>query len=155
MVHGNKYGRAIPQLRWNASPGWSPEGHVSLRKNSRKEASRLFPDVFFFSWEEETNCRLFLHYRSTVKVWHMVLNSQHFSRGLGDARTYCWCFELLDDEGGGSKTQKGWCSIVPTCIWCAIWRKRNLRCHENITNTIQKVKKITLTCCIFGVKKMV
>ena len=42
LVHGNEYGRATLQPRQNASP----EGHVSLRKNSRKEASRLSPDVF-------------------------------------------------------------------------------------------------------------
>ncbi|WMV23802.1 hypothetical protein MTR67_017187 [Solanum verrucosum] len=47
----------------------------------------------------------------------------------------CWM------RRGGSKTQKRWWSIVPTCVWWAIWRERNLRCHENITNTIQKVKE--------------
>ncbi|KAG5587039.1 hypothetical protein H5410_047473 [Solanum commersonii] len=31
--------------------------------------------------------------------------------------------------------------LVSTCVWWAIWRERNLRCHENITNTIQKVKE--------------
>ena len=32
-------------------------------------------------------------------------------------------------------------SVVPACFWWAILRERNLRCHENITNTIQKVKE--------------
>lgn len=85
VVHGNKYGRATPQPRWNASPGWSPEGHVSLRKNSRKEASRCS----FSSWERRN---LFLNCRVTVQVWHMVLSISQET-----PRTYYQSFELLDE----------------------------------------------------------
>ena len=42
--------------------------------------------------------------------------------------------------------------MVPACVCWAIWRERNLRYHDNITNTCRKLKKIALTCWFFGVK---
>ncbi|WMV55945.1 hypothetical protein MTR67_049330, partial [Solanum verrucosum] len=48
---------------------------------------------------------------------------------------------------------KRWWSIVPTCVWWAIWRERNLRCHENITNSIQKVKENCINMLFFWCKE--
>ena len=67
-------------------------GHQKGMSHSGKTQEKRLPDclqMFFCHEKEETNSHLFLHCRVTVQVWCMVYGLQHFSRALGDARTYC------------------------------------------------------------------
>jgi len=116
----------------------------------KKRGFQIVSRCFFCHEKEETNSHLFLHCRVTVQVWHMVLSiSQEpwvMPEHTADLLS-CWM------RRGGSKTQKRWWSIVPTCVWWAIWRERNLRCHENITNSIQKVKENCINMLFFWCKE--
>ncbi|WMV10717.1 hypothetical protein MTR67_004102 [Solanum verrucosum] len=59
----------------------------------------------------------------------------------------CWM------RRGGSKTQKKWWNLVPSCIWWSIWKERNNRCFKNITNPMQKVKENCINTLYFWCKE--
>ncbi|KAG5574498.1 hypothetical protein H5410_054632 [Solanum commersonii] len=46
----------------------------------------------------------------------------------------CWI------SRGGSKSQKRWWKLIPSCVWWSIWKERNGRCFEDRSNSIHKVK---------------
>uniref|UniRef100_A0A0V0HCA6 Putative ovule protein n=1 Tax=Solanum chacoense TaxID=4108 RepID=A0A0V0HCA6_SOLCH len=53
----------------------------------------------------------------------------------------------------GSKTQKQWWRVIPSCIWRTVWKERNGRCFEDRFNSMQKIKENCITNFHFGVKK--
>ena len=48
--------------------------------------------------------------------------------------------------------RKRW-KIIPACIWWSTWKERNLRCHQNKSNTIQKMKMNCLVLFHFWCKQ--
>lgn len=104
----------------------------------KKRGFEIISRCFFCKEKEETNSHLFLHSRVTSQVWHMFLNLIQISWVMPEHTTdllTCWM------RRGGSKKQKKWWSLVPSCLWWSAWKERNNRCFKNITNPMQKVKK--------------
>ncbi|WMV52984.1 hypothetical protein MTR67_046369 [Solanum verrucosum] len=46
----------------------------------------------------------------------------------------CWI------RRGGSKSQKRWWKLIPSCVWWRVWKERNSRCYEGVENEMQKIK---------------
>ncbi|WMV07056.1 hypothetical protein MTR67_000441 [Solanum verrucosum] len=55
----------------------------------------------------------------------------------------CWI------RRGGSKSQKKWWKMIPSCIWWTIWRERNGRCFEDKSKSINDVKWNCLVSLFF------
>ncbi|TMW87681.1 hypothetical protein EJD97_019620 [Solanum chilense] len=43
--------------------------------------------------------------------------------------------------------------IIPACIWWSVWKKRNIRCFQNKSNSIQKIKMNCLVLFLFWCKQ--
>ena len=108
----------------------------------------MSPEVFFGHEKEETNNHLFLHCRVTIQMWRMVYIISQEPWVMPEHTA-----DLLSCWKKREKDTKKWWSIVPACVWWAIWRERNLRCHENITNTMQKVKENCINMFLFWCKE--
>ncbi|KAG5605940.1 hypothetical protein H5410_027432 [Solanum commersonii] len=54
-------------------------------------------------------------------------------------------------EASGTRGER-W-KIIPTCIWWSVWKERNLRCFQNKSNNIQKMKMNCLVLFHFWCKQ--
>ncbi|KAG5622018.1 hypothetical protein H5410_007236 [Solanum commersonii] len=59
----------------------------------------------------------------------------------------CWI------RRGGSKSQKKWWRIIPSCIWWTISKERNGRCFEDKIRSIHDVKWKCLETLFFWCKQ--
>ena len=110
-----------------------------LQKKKRQLVSRCFLCMV----TEETNKHLFLHYKYTAQLWNLFLNITGYSWAMPKHTPdllSCWI------RRGGSKSQKRWWRLIPSCIWWSVWRERNARCFEDRSNPIHKVK---WNCIVF------
>ncbi|WMV38706.1 hypothetical protein MTR67_032091 [Solanum verrucosum] len=116
----------------------------------KKRGFQIVSRCFFCHEKEETNNHLFLHCRVTAQIWYLFQSiiqdpwvvPEHTADLLN-----CWM------RRGGSKTQKKWWNLVPSCIWWSIWKERNNRCFKNITNPMQKVKENCINTLYFWCKE--
>ncbi|WMV44216.1 hypothetical protein MTR67_037601 [Solanum verrucosum] len=102
----------------------------------QRKRIQLVPRCFLFMVTEETNKHLFLHCKYTAQLWNLFLNITGYSWAMPEHTTdllSCWI------RRGGSKSQKRWWRLIPSCIWCSVWRERNARCFEDRSNSIHKV----------------
>ena len=85
----------------------------------------------------ETNSHLFLHCKVTAQLWAIFLSRTHTHWTMPEHTAdllSCWV------RKGGSKSQKKWWNMIPSCIWWTIWRERNQRCMEDTAESVQKIK---------------
>ena len=103
----------------------------------QKKSRQLVPWCFLCNLTRETNNRLFLHCKFAAQIWNPFLNitsmnwttPEHTSDMLS-----CWI------RRGGSKSQKRWWKLIPSCVWWSDWKEKNGRGFEDRSNSIHKVK---------------
>lgn len=100
---------------------------------------------------EETNNHLFVHCSFTAQIWAIFLNISDTKWTMPEHTAdllSCWI------RRGGSKRQKTWWSLIPHCIWLAVWIERNNRNFEDIFNSIHKVKWNCIVSLFFWCKEL-
>ena len=55
---------------------------------------------------------------------------------------------------GGSKSQRRWWRLIPSCILWSVWKERNGRCSENRSNSVHKVKWNCIVSLLFWCKQL-
>ncbi|KAH0634712.1 hypothetical protein KY290_035831 [Solanum tuberosum] len=106
-----------------------------LQKKKRQLVSRCFLCMV----TEETNKHLFLHCKYTAQLWNLFLNITGYSWAMPEHTSdllSCWM------RRGGSKSQKRWWRLIPSCIWWSVWRERNARCFEDRDMEVIEMKEI-------------
>lgn len=106
--------------------------HEVLQKKGRVVVTRCF----LCNETRETNNHLFLHCKFTAQLWNMFFSLTKtvwtMPEHTADLMS-CWM------KRGGSKSQKKWWRIIPSCIWWSVWRKRNGRCFEDKISSVQSM----------------
>ncbi|KAG5585385.1 hypothetical protein H5410_045819, partial [Solanum commersonii] len=99
----------------------------------------------------ETSSHLFLHCTFTAQIWSMFLNFLEVKWTMPEHTAdllSCWI------RRGGSKRQKTWWNLIPHCIWWTVWKERNSRNFEDISNSIHKVKWNCIVSLYFWCKEI-
>lgn len=106
--------------------------HEVLQKKGRVVVTRCF----LCNETRETNNHLFLHCKFTAQLWNMFFSLTKtvwtMPEHTADLMS-CWM------KRGGSKSQKKWWRIIPSCIWWSVWRERNGRCFEDKISSVQSM----------------
>jgi len=120
--------------------------HEVLQKKGRVVVTRCF----LCNETRETNNHLFLHCKFTAQLWNMFFSLTKtvwtMPEHTADLMS-CWM------KRGGSKSQKKWWRIIPSCIWLSVWRERNGRCFEDKIRSVHDVKWNFLETLIFWCKQ--
>ncbi|WMV25673.1 hypothetical protein MTR67_019058 [Solanum verrucosum] len=117
----------------------------------RKKRKIILPWCSLCGKTRETNSHLFLHCTFTAEIWSMFLNYLEVKWTMPEHTTdllSCWI------RRGGSKRQKTWWNLIPHCIWWTVWKKRNSRNFEDISNSIHKVKWNCIVSLYFWCKEI-
>lgn len=120
---------------------------VLTRDNLRKRGIPIVSRCYLCGNDAETISHLFLYCRVTSQLWDLFINLRG-ARWVMPGRTsellLCWNTEIE------FTTDKNRWKIVPATIWWTIWKERNLRCFEDTTNSLQKIKmKCILLFCFW------
>ena len=122
--------------------------HEVLQKKGRVVVTRCF----LCNETRETSNQLFLQRKFTTQLWNMFFSLTKtvwtMPKHTADLMSY-WM------KRGGSKSQKKWWRIIPSCIWWSVWRERNGRCFEDKIRPVHDVKWNCLETLIFGVNIIV
>lgn len=105
--------------------------------NLRRRGISLCSRCHLCGREEETNSHLFLHCSVTVQVWNIFIALTGIQWVMPDSTIEmlsCW------NKGRRSVSEKKRWGMIPASIWWTLWNKRNSRCFEDNTNSIQKIK---------------
>lgn len=116
-----------------------------LQKKGRVVVTRCF----LCNETGETNNHLFLHCKFTAQLWNLFFSltkTVWTMPGHTADLMSCWM------KRGGSKSQKKWWRIVPSCIWWSVWRERNGRCFEDKIKSVHYVKWNCLVTLFFWCK---
>ena len=111
----------------------------------------MVPRCFLCNLTGETNNHLFLHCNFTKQVWNLFLSISNLNWTMPKHTS-----ELLKSwvRRGGSKSQRRWWRLIPSCIWWSAWKERNGRCFENRYNSIHKVKWNCIVSLFFWCKQL-
>ncbi|WMV57703.1 hypothetical protein MTR67_051088, partial [Solanum verrucosum] len=117
----------------------------------RKKRKIILPWCSLCGKTGETNSHLFLHCTFTAEIWSMFLNYLEVKWTMPEHTAdllSCWI------RRGGSKRQKTWWNLIPHCIWWIVWKERNSRNFEDISNSIHKVKWNCIVSLYFWCKEI-
>jgi len=112
----------------------------------QKKGKQLVPRCFLCNLTGETNNHLFLHCKFTAQIWNLFLNITSMNWTMPEHTSdllSCWI------RRGGSKSQKRWWKLIPSCVWWSVWKERNGRCFEDRSNSIHKVKWNCIVSLLF------
>ncbi|WMV53791.1 hypothetical protein MTR67_047176 [Solanum verrucosum] len=123
---------------------------VLTRENLMKRGIQLSPRCFLCGEEAETVNHLFLHCRITNILWSIFINSKGLLWVM--PRNIVQALKIWSSFAYISGHKERW-KIIPTCIWWSVWKERNLRCFQNKSNSIEKMKMNCLVLFQFWCKQ--
>jgi len=123
---------------------------VLTQENLMKRGIQLSPRCFLCGEEAETVNHLFLHCRITNILWSIFINSKGLLWVM--PRNIVQALKIWSSFAYISGHKERW-KIIPTCIWWSVWKERNLRCFQNKSNSIQKMKMNCLVLFHFWCKQ--
>ncbi|KAG5569606.1 hypothetical protein H5410_059372 [Solanum commersonii] len=86
----------------------------------------------------------------TLQLWEMFLSKKGLNWVM--PRKIDQTLKIWSSYANLSDHKDRW-KIIPACIWWAAWIERNLRCHQNKSNNIQKMKMKCLVLFHFWCKQ--
>ncbi|WMV43211.1 hypothetical protein MTR67_036596 [Solanum verrucosum] len=123
---------------------------VLTQENLMKRGIHLSPRCFFCEEKAETVTHLFIHCRITLQLWEMFLSKKDLNWVM--PRKIDQTLKIWSSYANLSDHKDRW-KIIPACIWWAAWTESNLRCHQNKSNNIQKMKMKCLVLFHFWCKQ--
>ena len=124
---------------------------VLTQENLMKRNIQLSPRCLLCGEEEvETVNHLFLHCRITNILWNVFINQKDMKKVM--PRKVMQTLKLWSSYASITGHKERW-KIIPACIWWSMWKERNLRCFQNKSNSIQKIKMNCLVLFLFGVNR--
>ncbi|KAK6796557.1 hypothetical protein RDI58_004258 [Solanum bulbocastanum] len=123
---------------------------VLTQENLMKRGIQLRPRCFLCGEKAETVSHLFLHCRITNQLWDLFINKKGLKWVM--PRRVTQTLKIWSSYANISGHRERW-KIIPACIWWSTWKERNLRCHQNKSNTIQKMKMNCLVMFHFWCKQ--
>ena len=123
---------------------------VLTQENLMKRGIQLSPRCSLCGEEAETVNHLFLHCRITNILWSIFINSKYLFWVM--PRNIVQSLKIWSSFAYIYGHKERW-KIIPTCILWSMWKERNLRCFQNKSNSIQKMKMNCLVLYHFWCKQ--